>query len=378
MGSAKKKPVKEKASTNRKSEAVISPARAWFRRTRKSVKLRPKWQRLGIYATIVLVLLTLTHYGLEATSRPVKNPQFGVSFSIKYAKEMNLDWKETYTALLDDMGLRHYRLMSYWDDGEPIRGQYVFDDLDWQMDEAHKRGAKVSLALGLRQPRWPECHRPSWYNSLNREQQDEALFQYLEATVTRYKDHPALLSYQLENEAVNTWFGTCTDKDIDQERLAREFDFVKSLDSNTPVWMSLSDQHGLPLNEPVPDKYGYSVYRTVYNNKTGPFKFYATYPTPVWYHRARAWWITTFKDRDIFIHELQLEPWAPEATVNVSVEEQDKSMDLEQMEINADFARRIGIQEIYTWGGEWWYWRKTVRNDPSVWEKARELLVEQQ
>lgn len=332
------------------------------------------WQRALVYVFVGIFLLTIVLSAIEAAIPPVKNPVFGVSFSTKYAEELGLDWQETYTALLDDLEIRNYRLMSYWDDTEPKQGSYEFADLDWQMDEAAKRGATVSLSLGLRQPRWPECHRPDWYPKLPREEQDKALFKFLETVVNRYKSHPALISYQLENEAVNSWFGTCTDKDIDTVRLQKEFDYVKSLDSMHPVWMSLSDQHGLPVNGPVPDKYGYSVYRIVWNDKTAPFKFYLTYPTPVWYHRSRALWISAFKDRDIFIHELQLEPWAPEATVNVSIEEQDKSMDVKQMEENVLFARKIGRNEIYTWGGEWWYWRKTTLNDPTIWEKARELL----
>lgn len=336
-----------------------------------------KWQRVGIYIIVAVLVLSLLQSAVDRAFPRVANPNFGVSFSTKYAEELGLDWQETYLALLDDMGLRSYRLMSYWDEGEPGRGVYDLGDLDWQMNEAAKRGAQVSLAIGLRQPRWPECHRPAWYPDLSKEQQDQALFEYLTVVVNRYKDHPALISYQLENEAVNTWFGTCTDKDIDRQRLNEEFKLVKSLDPDTPVWMSLSDQHGLPLGEPVPDKYGYSVYRTVYNDKTAPLKFYITYPTPIWYHRLRAWWITTFKDRDIFIHELQLEPWAPVATVNATIKEQNKSMDLEQMAVNVDFASRIGKEDIYTWGGEWWYWRKTVHDDPGPWDKARQLLIDQ-
>jgi hypothetical protein len=46
-------------------------------------------------------------------------------------------------------------------------------------------------------------------------------------------------------------------------------------------------------------------------------------------------------------------------------------MDLEQMRKNFDFGRKIGAPEIYTWGGEWWYWRKTALNDPTVWETVR-------
>ena len=331
------------------------------------------WQRIIIVIVIVLLGIGLVNTLIDGMLRPVKNPHYGVSFSAKYATELGLDWKQTYLALLDDLKLRDFRLMSYWDAGEPTQGTYNFDELDWQMQQASMRGAKISLSLGLRQPRWPECHHPSWYKNLPETDQDKALMNYLTVVVNRYKNHPELESYQLENEAQNTWFGSCTKADLKPERLQAEFDLVKKLDPNHPVWMSLSDEHGLPLGNPVPDEYGFSVYRIVYNDK-GPLKFYLTYPTPIWYHRLAAW-IHQFKDREVFIHELQLEPWGPKATVHLSIEEQDKSMSVEQMQKSVFFARKIGKQDIYAWGGEWWYWRKTTLHDPGPWEKARELLV---
>lgn len=333
-----------------------------------------RWQRILVYALISLIVLVTIHLSLEASFSEVKNPNYGVSFSVKYANELGVDWKANFTALLDDMKIRNYRLMSYWDMVEPEQGKFNFSELDWQMDEAAKRGAKVSLAVGMRQPRWPECHKPIWVGQMGRAERDNAIIAFNTAVVQRYKNHPALSSYQLENEAVNSWFGECTPDDIDQKRLVREFDAIKQIDQKHPIYMSLSDQHGLPLNKPVPDKYGYSVYRIVWNDKTGPFKFYVTYPTPVWYHRLRALWIKTFKHRDVFIHELQIEPWGPVATVQLSIEEQNRSMGEKQIKENVRFARKIGKQDIYTWGGEWWYWRKTKLNDPTLWETVRTEL----
>src|SRR6266550_3746243 len=77
----------------------------------------------------------------------------GVSFSRERAEEFGLDWKANYSALLNDMQLKHLRLMSYWSSHEAKRGQFDFNDLDWQVNEAAKHGAKLTLVLGLRQPR---------------------------------------------------------------------------------------------------------------------------------------------------------------------------------------------------------------------------------
>jgi hypothetical protein len=334
----------------------------------------PRWKRWPLYIVVVFLLLWGVNTLIDRTFPVTKNPVYGVSFSVKYAQELGVDWQANFIALLDDLKIRNYRLMSYWDSIEPERGKYDFTDLDWQMNEAAKRGAKVSLAIGMRQPRWPECYKPSWYGSLSKAEQDQALMEYLKSVVKHYDHHPALLSYQLENEAVNNWFGTCTKADIDKQRLDKEYNYVKRLDPDHPIWMSLSDQHGLPIGQPTPDKYGYSVYRVVWNNKTGPLKFYMTYPTPVWYHRLRALWIKTFKHRDIFVHELQVEPWGPAGTKDLSIKEQNRSMDSTQIRENFHFAKQIGTPEIYTWGGEWWYWRKTTLNDPSIWEAVRTEL----
>jgi len=359
-----KKPIKK--SMNKK----VSTTR--FKKIRQWPKSFKRWQRNTLQIFLVILTLLAVHVTVEASIPEVKDPVYGASFSVKYANELGVDWKNNFTALLDDMKIRNFRLMSYWDDTETERGVYNFENLDWQLSEANKRGAKVSLAIGMRQPRWPECHKPQWYKDLaTKQEKDDAIIQFTQKVVNNYKDNPAISSYQLENEAVNNWFGECKPEDIDQKRLKREFDAVKAIDSEHPVYMSLSDQHGLPLGKPVPDKYGFSVYRIVWNDKTGPFKFYATYPTPVWYHRLRALWIKTFKNRDVFIHELQIEPWGPEATVNLSVDEQNRSMGPSQIKENVRFARKIGKKDIYTWGGEWWYWRKTKLNDPLIWNTVK-------
>jgi hypothetical protein len=330
-----------------------------------------RWLLLAISVpTLFLLLLGISNLS-DLLWPKVKNPNYGASFSIKYAKELGNDWQANYKALLDDMGFKNLRLMSYWDESEATKGQYNFSDLDWQMDEAAKRGAKVSLGLGFRQPRWPECHQPTWAKDLGygTDEWQAALNNYITVVQNRYKNHPALGSYQLENEAKNAWFGECPGA-ASTNRLIEEFNLAKQNDPNHPVYMSLSDQHGFPAGQPVPDKYGFSVYRIVWNDKT-PIHFYLTYPTPVWYHKARATAIKIIKDRDFFVHELQVEPWGPKATKDLSLEEQNRSMSPKQINKNFTFVKKIGTEDIYTWGGEWWYWRKTQFNDPSIWDTVK-------
>lgn len=362
----KQKKTTAKQTSKRHLPVQLSRAHGWF-------KKRNRWQRYSMYLLLVAILLFTSSIIVDRIMPQVKDPNYGVSFSKDYSKGLGLDWKANFTALLDDMKIRNFRLVSYWEDVEPTNGTYDFTDLDWQMQQVAARGGHVSLAIGLRQPRWPECHEPEWAGSLSYQQWRQSLNAFISAVVDRYKDNPALGSYQLENEAVNDWFGGCGSNfytvDLHQ-RLQDEFNLVKQHDPHHKIIMSLSDQHGLPFGKPKPDVFGFSEYRIVWNDK-GPWHFYVTYPTPVWFHRVRAWLLITFWHRPVIIHELQMEPWGPVGTKEMTIDEQNKSMNPQQVVTNFTYARRTGIKETYLWGGEWWYWRKVHFQDPSIWNAVK-------
>lgn len=345
-----------------------------MKQARKHIAQWLKWilivagSLLALY--IIITIIAMVIFWRKHGQEPFKP---GVSFSIKYANELKVDWRQNYLALLNDLGVNRFRLMSYWDDGEPEPGVYKFEDLDWQMDEAQKSGAKVSLAIGLRQPRYPECHPPEWANRLGPDEQKEALKSYMAVVVDRYKNHPALDTWQMENEALNTAFGKCTD--FSRKRLIEEFKLVKEHDPNHPVIISVSNEFGLPVIGPLPDVVGFSIYHRVYQSWG---KFYFNYPLPALWHGSRAALIELFERRPVMIHELQTEPWGPESTSRLSIEEQNKSMDAKRLGEHVQYAKDTSIREYYLWGGEWWYWRLTQFNDPSLWEEARKVYAEGQ
>jgi hypothetical protein len=363
-----KKKTSKKTAKQRSRLAVIGAG--WGR-----IRSWRWWWRWPAYIVIFLAIFFTLSALVDRLYRPVKNPVYGVSFSIPYAQELGNDWQANYQALLKDLGFKHLRIMSYWEAIEPQQGQYDFKDLDWQFDQANKYGAKISLAVGLRQPRWPECHEPDWAAQMKVESPEwrSGLYAYMQAVVDRYKNNPALESYQLENEAANGWFGYCRGGVAPKSRLNEEFVFMKSWDPKHPTWMSLGDEHGLPLGTPVPDAYGFSIYRIVYSTNT-PIHFYATYPITVWYHRFRAAIISKIHHRPVYVHELQLEPWGSKATIEMSIAEQNRSMSVSQMHKSILFARKTGIKDEYMWGGEWWYWRMTSLHDPGPWNAIKEEL----
>ena len=298
-------------------------------------------------------------------------PEIGTSFSLHYCTELGLSKKQVLRAAIDDLGIKRFRLMSYWNIHEPKPGKYDFSELDWQMDMVARAGAKVSLCVGKRQPRWPECHIPDWALELPKEHWYEALYHYVGLVVQRYRDHPALHSWQLENEAFLKSFGECRDGDFNRGRIRREMKIIRHYDPQHQVIMTLSGDKGLPIFGPIPDKFGLTIYPIV----TDPEGNYKHLNKPAWRYKLKAMIIKGYSNRDTFIHELQAEPWANKPLIEVPLDEQDKSMNPGLLRENFDFALKTKLTPpIYLWGMEWWYWRKHIHDDSSMWNAAKELV----
>ena len=320
-------------------------------------------------AILTVILMRLLAFNYQHNQSKQDN-QFGTTFVASYAEHLGLDKREAFDAITSDLKLSNVRLVSYWSEGEKDRGEYDFSELDWQFQKAREKGIKVSLSIGLRQPRWPECHQPEWSKSLTKDEWYPELKKYLSLTVNRYRDNPSLSSYQLENEYFLKDFGICPD--YSRDRLIDEFNLVKSLDPDTPVILSRSNNYGgFALGEPRADIYGISVYRKVYNPTLG----FITYPFPPWYYAFLAQGQLSLTGRPSIIHEFQLEPWLESGEMrDASIEDQDKTMSAKDIEKNIKFAKRTGIKEVYFWGSEWWYWR-LKQGDPSIWNAIKQEIT---
>lgn len=292
---------------------------------------------------------------------------YGVSFSIKYAEELGINWRRAFTAVITELPLSRARLMSYWDLIEANRGEYNFEYLDWQIAQAKAAGLKVTLAVGMRQPRYPECHIPGWAKQLQYAQRNEALYAFLDQVIRYYKDETCIESWQLENEALNRGIGQCTD--YDRGRLRREYSLIKKLDPKRPIIMSTSDSFGLPLRQPRPDIVGFSIYLSQYRGN----KYYFSKLPARWY-ALRKLCTRLILRRPVIIHELQAEPWGPRSTAQLPLVEQYKSMDATKLQQAITYAQSTGIAHIDLWGAEWWYWLKTQHDDNSCWDSVKQLL----
>jgi hypothetical protein len=339
----------------------------------------PFVRKLLLFVSVIVFSGTLLMYsiGQYYITKHANEPLvFGATFIPSYAKNFGLDPKETMTAMTDELGIKRFRLVSYWSEYEKEPGKYNFDELDWQFKLAEEKGAKVSLAIGLRQPRWPECHMPTWAERLTKAEWSEELKKYMKVVIERYKDNPALVEYQLENEFFLKVFGICPDHS--RERLVDEFNFVKSVDNKTPVVISRSNNAlGLPLGAPRADITAVSVYKRVWDRTFT--KRYFEYPLPPHFYAALAGGGEILTGRNLFVHELQTEAWLPpdrEFSMNdiASIPEQNKSLNAKRLKNRINYGADTGMRTIDLWGVEWWYWRKTVANDPSLWNTAKEEI----
>ena len=286
---------------------------------------------------------------------------YGASVSSIVCDNYDIDIHAVIEALAHQLQIKRFRLMSYWNQLEATRGKYAFDQLDQQIAHVEKLAGSVTLCLGMRQPRWPECHVPEWATQLSKKERDQALLTFIEATVKRYKVSPVIESYQLENEALNRGIGVC--QDYDRARLRAEFELVKRIDASRPIVMTTSNSWGLPLRRPIPNAIGFSYYLYQWEGD-GPSRK----PIPWQVHWLRARLAQLVLRRSSFCHELQAEPWGPEGTESLSDTMQRNLMDAARLTHHLEYAIKTGVTEIDLWGAEWWYWRKQHHKDSSAWD----------
>lgn len=324
---------------------------------------------LYLFATICAGVGVFIMYALWVTPVP-ERITYGMSFSVPYARELGLDWEKTYRAILDDLGVRHLRLAAYWPMIEPEEGVWRFTELDTQMRLAEERGASVILAIGRRLPRWPECHVPVWTGTHAEAERQAALQRYLTAVVERYRESPALLSWQVENEPFLTVYAREQCGELDTKALDDELALVRELDPTHPVLVTDSGNLGLWYGAyRRGDRFGTSVYVYLWNEATGAFR---TFLPPETYVVKRVFMQLVFGHKDTLLIELSGEPWlsTPIAATDLSI--QFERMNAERLAEVVAYARRTRFATQYLWGAEWWYWLKE-RGHPELWNHARLL-----
>lgn len=320
---------------------------------------------------IVLVVLAFAGYILsQATIYPREALTYGVTYSPRQARDLGLDWQETFIAILDDLKVKKLRLSVYWDIVEQTQGAYDWSETDWLLAESLQRETEVIMAIGGRLPRWPECHFPAWIENEDKSKREQATLDYIEEVMTRYKGQKNIIAWQVENEPFLSKFGECPK--LDSDFLDQEIALVKSLD-NRPVVVTDSGELSFWVRAAGrADIFGTTMYLETFS---GLFERYVRYPIGPSFFRVKRNLVSLVAKPDKWlVIELQGEPWSRDAFQNVSREERDITMSPEKFDRIIEFARLTGFNEFYLWGAEWWYWEKTKQDRPVFWDKAKTLF----
>lgn len=328
-----------------------------------------KWLLWIVLAVVIIASISL--YVLTRTDTTTEPIAYGVSFNTMYARELGLDWEEVYTAILEDIGVKHVRLAAHWTMVSPKEGEWNFSELDRQLMLAEEHDADVVLAVGRRLPRWPECHVPSWAKEKSWEEQKELLREYLRTVVTRYKDNKAITYWQIENEPFLTVYAQKECGDLDKDFLDEEIALVRELDPTRPILVTDSGNLGMWYGAyKRGDSFGTSVYVYLWNETTGAIE---TILPPKAYIAKRKIMELVFGKKESMLIELSVEPWLDAPVAESDLDLQLSRMSIERFGNILSYAEKTGFQKQYLWGAEWWYWLMVTQNHPEFWERAKEL-----
>jgi len=328
---------------------------------------------------LIILLLAILSYFFIGNAPKAEKIVWGITFSQKYSQDLDLKWKENYLEILDDLKVKNIRLITHWDLIEKSPGEYDFEDLDWQIRESGKRGAKILLVIGLKTGRWPECHIPDWAKNSSKEDLKNKTLTLIKEIVLRYKDSKNIWAWQVENEPFFL-FGECPK--IEEKFVKQEINLVKSLDAPATFETEMVGGREIVVTDSGEGSFWFKVARlsdipgiTMYKKVwVKHLKFYFTYPLPSVFYWRKAQIIKKLFDKEVICTELQAEPWGPKLLYDISLNEQEKTMNLEQFQKNIEFAEKTGLKRFYLWGSEWWFWLKQKHNEPEIWDEAKKLF----
>lgn len=338
-----------------------------------------------LIATIVLVVASLfvwrqtTEAENATTSSSTKDGiTWGVDFSQSQAEYLGLDPRETYSAIIHDLGAKNIKLHINWNSVEQSKDSYDFTDVDWQVKEAEKNGVKIIFVVGMKTGRWPECHTPSWATTMSADEQKAEVLQYVSDMVNRYKDSSAIAYWQIENEPMIK-FGKCPGwyYSDDHTLLESEVAAVKAIDTSRKIIISDSGELSAWMEAAkIGDIVGITMYRNSWKPGLSTFGInpYAFLDPAIYAGKAAV--IQKMFGKEVICIELQAEPWASKPLAEASLADQAKSMNPDMFLENIQFAKQSGLKGFYFWGVEWWYFMKTKHNQPEIWNEAKNLFAE--
>lgn len=317
-------------------------------------------------------------------------PTLGVNFSHRHADWLGLDPTSLLKQLLDDVGVRHFRLSVYWDEIAPAPEQLDFAPIRRWLDPLQERGARALLTVGLRAQRWPEFYPPDWLVERDALPKGAWIHQHprivahllllLERVTAALADYDAIDSWQVENEPFLPGMKRTVAWRFSPALLAREIAVVREADPrHRPIVVNHSTQnlfdrrwlHGLTLGDVIAE----NIYTRKPNRWPVP-RYFNPYAVPLVGPDLRLYGrVARAYKKPLWVTELQAEPWE-ELDVKTLTLAEIGSVSPERIEANLRRAARSGAQRIYLWGAEWWRYVLQRDSDRRYWDLARRLFRE--
>ena len=314
----------------------------------------------------------------------------GTTFSQRQCGYLGLDVRNTF-AQVCSLGLDLVRLCAYWDEIEPVAGQYDFTLLDELLAMAAAHGIPVALAVGMKAPRWPEFHFPSWVASRYAiDQTDQPLdaipgladqaLAFVSAVVAHVYDAPGLAYWQIENEPFHALEITgnryLSSQFVSQEAVLVRQASLPGQKLLTTTAINLWPPEGKPEDDDalvqaiaISDAVGINVYGKV---PVGGGDYLE--PSPAYWSKLQAWHgEIEAAGREAWIAELQAEPWEQGPWETVRNWATTPSSSPEQTTALMQRVARLGYDTVMLWGCEYWVYRQ--RQGDSRWWEAMGRMI---
>jgi drug/metabolite transporter (DMT)-like permease len=314
---------------------------------------------------IVLVALGLAL--VSFVPKPVTTT-YGFTWSDPYARELGLDPVAGFDRALNELHPQHLRLMAYWSEIEAKKGSFDFTALDRQLDAAERAGVPVTLAVGARLPRWPECWTPDWVTNMTDAQRTSVQIEFLKEVYRHEEDRKGIAAWQIENEPELHSFRSCPG--LTKELVTQELRWVRGEEAKRavarPVGTTDSGELSFWLHFPgETDELGVSVYRVVSNPLFGTVQWIL----PADFYADKGYLVSRFTG-PVYVSEFQMEPWFNQPLTKTPVQSQLDQFTTERMTKNFEYAMRLNVPLVDFWGVEWWLWMDQLGH-PEYWQTAK-------
>ncbi|MEK7074541.1 MAG: hypothetical protein AAB968_02140, partial [Patescibacteria group bacterium] len=321
---------------------------SWFLLQERS---RGKELWLKIVATVFVISgigwLGIIEYARNIPYDANRTITWGVTFSGKYSRALGLDWQDNFKAIIEDLHPKKIRLISYWDHVEFFQGKYDFSETDWLLTQLRGKPIEVIFVLGIKVPRWPECHLPNWARELSPEMREKALHAYMSAVIMRYRDNPNISVWQIENEPFLRFGKECPSRV--NGFLEKEIALVREIDQTRLILITDGGEFGRWIKAiKAGDIIGSTMYRRIHTPSISPYIGIIDYPLSPSFFRLKqklARWFTGEHAKQFIVVELQAEAWGHVEIPLLSYDEQTTLFSPAYFEDTIQFARETGFDE---------------------------------